>query len=105
MGVNMAGHCISDDAVCRAAAEQEIIRRWYHARVEERRADTTDDSESSRIEVIMKRIGISKDDRPVVASAVELAERTAQPASAVTLPDVTILKGMTAHFLRCSVHM
>lgn len=105
MGVNMAGHCISDDAVCRAAAEQEIIRRWYHARVEERRADTTDDSESSRIEVIMKRMGISKDDRPVVAPAVELAERTAQPASAVQLPDGTILTGKTSDLLGCSAAM
>ena len=27
MGVNMAGNCISDDAVCRRASQQEIIRR------------------------------------------------------------------------------
>ena len=29
MGVNMAGYCISDDAVCCAAARQEILRRYY----------------------------------------------------------------------------
>ena len=29
MGVNMAGYCISDDAVCREAGKQEIIRRYY----------------------------------------------------------------------------
>ena len=38
MGVNMAGYCISDDAACRHAAEQEIIRRYYAALVDERRA-------------------------------------------------------------------
>ncbi|EKC61922.1 protein belonging to Uncharacterized protein family UPF0371, partial [human gut metagenome] len=29
MGVNMAGYFISDDAVCCAAARQEILRRYY----------------------------------------------------------------------------
>ena len=105
MGVNMVGNCISNDSVCAEAAEQEIIRRWYKARVEERRMDTTDDSVSSRIEVIMKRIGISKEDRPVVAPAHEVAERTGQPASAVQLSDGTILTGKTSDLLGCSAAM
>ena len=29
MGVNMAGNCIVDDEVCKEAARQEIIRRYY----------------------------------------------------------------------------
>ena len=29
MGVNMVGFCISDDDVCREAANNEIIRRYY----------------------------------------------------------------------------
>lgn len=105
MGVNMVGNCISDDAVCAAAAKQEIIRRWYKARVEERRVDTPDDSVSSRIEVIMKRIEISKNDRPVVTPATALAEQTGAPASAVQLPDGTILTGKTTELLGCSAAM
>ena len=31
MGVNMAGYCIVDDAACREASREEIIRRWYAA--------------------------------------------------------------------------
>ena len=31
MGVNMAGFCIVDDAACRRASEQEIIRRYYQS--------------------------------------------------------------------------
>ena len=31
MGVNMAGNCIVDDAACREASRQEIIRRYYNA--------------------------------------------------------------------------
>ena len=42
MGVNMAGYCITDDAVCRAAAQQEIIRRYFKAKVEEARAGLGD---------------------------------------------------------------
>lgn len=105
MGVNMVGNCISDDAVCAAAAEQEIIRRWYKARVEERRLDTADHTVSSRIEVIMKRIGISHKDRPVVAPAQEVSNRTGHPASAVQLPDGTILTGKTSDLLGCSAAM
>ncbi len=30
MGVNMVGFAISDDEVCREAARQEILRRYYH---------------------------------------------------------------------------
>src|SRR5699024_12075423 len=40
MGVNLVGACIFDDAVCREAASQEVIRRWFQARVAERRADS-----------------------------------------------------------------
>ena len=29
MGVNMAGNCICDDAVCCEASRQEIVRRYY----------------------------------------------------------------------------
>src|SRR5699024_3073582 len=105
MGVNMAGHCISNDAVCAEAANQEIIRRWYKARVEERRMDTTDHTVSSRIEVIMTRIGISRNDRAVVAPAAEVAHRTGQPASALQLPDETIITGKTSDLLGCSAAM
>ena len=35
----MAGFCISDDEVCRAASKQEVIRRYYKALVAERREE------------------------------------------------------------------
>ena len=34
MGVNMAGNCIVDDEVCRAASRMEILRRYYTAKTE-----------------------------------------------------------------------
>ncbi|MBD3689573.1 DUF1846 domain-containing protein [Nanchangia anserum] len=104
MGVNMAGLCISDDEACREAAKAEIIRRYFHAIVEERKRES-DPDQSQRIAIIMKTLGISPTDRPVVPVAVELAEQTGQPASAIELPDGRIERGKTSELLGCSAAM
>src|SRR5699024_6100887 len=96
---------ISDDAVCAEAAKQEIIRRWYKARVEERRMDTTDHTVSKRIELIMTRVGISRDDRAVVAPAAAVAQRSGQPASAAKLGDGRLVTRKTSDLLGCSAAM
>lgn len=98
MGVNMAGYCISDDAACRHAAEQEIIRRYYKALVEERRADK-DNTESARIANVLRKAEVSTADRPVVAPALEVAEETGKPGAALELPDGTIVTGKTSDLL------
>ncbi|MCF4007682.1 DUF1846 domain-containing protein [Corynebacterium uropygiale] len=104
MGVNMAGYCISDDAACCEAARQEIIRRYYKALVEERRAQS-DDVRSHRAAVVMRKAGVSTTDRAVVGPALELAERTGGPASAIQLADGTIITGKTSPLLGCSAAM
>ena len=104
MGVNMAGFCITDDAVCRAAAQQEIIRRYFKAQVEEARAGLGTE-QSERAAVIMAKAGIKVEDRPVVAPARQRAEETGEPASAVQLHDGTIITGRTAPLLGCSAAM
>ena len=63
MGVNMAGNCISDDEVCRQAACQEIIRRYYRALVTEKR-EVIAPVQSQRIALLMAKVGVSKEDRP-----------------------------------------
>lgn len=98
MGVNMAGYCISDDAACRHAAEQEIIRRYYKALVEERRADK-DNTESARIANVLRKAEVTTADRPVVAPALEVAEETGKPGAALELPDGTIVTGKTSDLL------
>ena len=60
MGVNMAGHCISDDEVCREASRQEVIRRYYKALVAEKR-DIDDPVQSGRIALLMARLGVKKE--------------------------------------------
>lgn len=104
MGVNMAGYCINDDAACCEAARQEIIRRYYKALVEERRAGS-DDTRSHRAAVVMRKAGVSTTDRAVVTPALELAERTGGPASAIQLGDGTIITGKTSPLLGCSAAM
>ena len=104
MGVNMAGFCITDDAVCRAAAQQEIIRRYFKAQVEEARAGLGTE-QSERAAVIMAKDGIKVEDRPVVAPARQRAEETGEPASAMQLHDGTMITGRTAPLLGCSAAM
>ena len=104
MGVNMAGFCITDDAVCRAAAQQEIIRRYFKAQVEEARAGLGTE-QSERAAVIMAKAGIKVEDRPVVAPTRQRAEETGEPASAMQLHDGTMITGRTAPLLGCSAAM
>ncbi|MCF2706545.1 DUF1846 domain-containing protein [Arcanobacterium haemolyticum] len=101
MGVNMAGFAISDDEVCRRASEQEIIRRYYKARVAETR-DELDSTISDRIALLMGKVGISPTDRPVVQPALDKHKKTKGPAAALQLPDGTIITGKTSALLGSS---
>ena len=101
MGVNMNGFCIFDDDACCEASKQEIIRRYYAAACGVRRG-TSEPQELRKIELIMNSIGLSSDDRPVVAKALEKAEKTGGPAVAIELPDGTIITGKTSSLLGAS---
>ena len=101
MGVNMLGFCISDDAVCVEASKQEILRRYYAAACGVRRGDA-DPNEVRKIELIMNSLGLTADDRPVVAAALEKAEQTGAPAVALELNDGRIVTGKTSALLGAS---
>ena len=104
MGVNMAGFAISDnDAVC-AAANQEIIRRYYSALCGVRQG-LSEQSEVTKIELIMNRAGVSAENRPVVKAALDKAEATGAPATAVELPDGALVTGKTSSLLGASSSM
>ena len=98
MGVNMAGNCIIDDDACRAAARQEIIRRYYAARCGVRQG-RAENSEVEKLERIMQKMGLSDEERPVIAAARRRAESTGAPALAVQLPDGQIITGKTSDLL------
>ena len=101
MGVNMAGHCIIDDQVTRDASNQEIIRRYYQALCDKSKGDAGD-AAIQKIELLMKKAGISVSDRPVVAAANIRAEETGNPAAAMEMPDGSIITGKTSSLLGAS---
>ncbi|MBE6739963.1 MAG: DUF1846 domain-containing protein [Ruminococcaceae bacterium] len=104
MGVNMVGCAINDDIVCRNAANQEIIRRYYNALCAERQG-MGEHAEVTKIELLMNQLGISVNDRHVVKAANDKAELSGSPATAIQLDDGRIITGKTSSLLGASSSM
>ena len=104
MGVNMAGNAICNDEACRAAACQEIIRRYYDALCQQRKG-YGEEAPVQKIEILMNQCGISQDDRAVAIAANERAEETNGPAAAIELADGRIITGKTSSLLGASSAM
>lgn len=100
MGVNMVGKCISDDEVCQAAAKAEIIRRYYDAAISVRK-DVLNEDVLNKLETIMNKAGISKEDRLVAVKANELAKKTNEPAVAIEY-NGQIITGKTSKLMGAS---
>ncbi len=98
MGVNMAGNCIVDDEAVCAAANQEIIRRYYAALCNHRQG-ADNQAEINKIDLLLKQSGLSDADRPVLSAAREKAELTGAPAAAIELSDGRIVTGKTSSLL------
>ncbi len=101
MGVNMAGYCIVNDQVVRQASQEEILRRYYAERCRYRRG-RSDGGAVYKIELLMKQLGLTEQDRAVVGPALAVAERTGTPAAAMELPDGKVLTGKTSALLGSS---
>ena len=101
MGVNMVGNCIVDDEAARHASRQEIIRRYYTALCEQKQGKAKDET-IRKLELLMKKAGVTPAERRVVVPALELAEKTGHPAAAMELPDGTIVTGKTSDLLGAS---
>ncbi len=101
MGVNMAGFCIVDDAVCTEASHMEIIRRYYSTLCDVRRGKAKE-SEVYKIELLMKQAKITTDDRRVTVAAKRRAEALGVPTAAIELADGTIITSKTTALLGAS---
>lgn len=104
MGVNMAGKCICDDAVCCEASKQEIIRRYFNT-LDGFFLGHNREEEVYKIELIMNQAGITVNDRKTVTAARELAEKTGAPAAALELDDGRIVTGKTSDLLGATAAM
>ena len=101
MGVNMVGNCIVDDEAARYASRQEIIRRYYAGLVEQKRGKTSEET-VRKLEMLMKKAGVSPDERKVIAPALRRAQETGDAAAAMELSDGTIVTGKTSELLGAS---
>ena len=101
MGVNMAGNCIIDDEACREASRGEIIRRYYAAQCEARKG-LIGKEVVAKIELLMKKSGVTTADRKPVALALKKSEETGAPAVAMELNDGRIITGKTSDLLGAS---
>ncbi len=101
MGVNMAGKCIVDDAVCCEASKQEVIRRYYKALVAAKNGETVQ-NEILSLDLLMKQLGITPTYRKCVPKALEVSEQNGEPAAAMELPDGSLVTGKTSDLLGAS---
>ena len=101
MGVNMAGNCIVDDEVTKEASRQEIVRRYYVAMCDQKQGKATD-SQVMKLEMLMSKAGVTPEQRKVVAPALKKEAETGAPATAMELPDGTIVTGKTSKLLGAS---
>ena len=68
MGVNMVGYGITDDEICRSAAKEEIIRRYFKSLCEYK-LGSCDLETAQRTETIMSELDLRPEDRKVVVHA------------------------------------
>ena len=101
MGVNMAGNCIVDDEITCHASKMEIVRRYYDALCKKKKGLAGAD-EVYKAELIMNQAGIDTSFRAVATHSMAKAEETGEPATAIELPDGTIVTGKTTSLLGAS---
>ena len=95
MGVNMVGFAISDDEVCREAAKQEILRRYYHTACDVKKGNAPR-AELFRMELLLKQAGLEPEQRKVYSAALTRQELTGHPAGAIELRDGRLVTGRTS---------
>lgn len=98
MGVNMVGHCISDDEACRDASKSEIVRRYFKA-TENLKRSGQGKTEVEKLELLMNQAEVDANFNPARQKALELEERTGAPAGAIQLADGSVITGKTSDLM------
>ncbi len=101
MGVNMVGNCIVNDENAREASRQEIIRRYYVALSDLKQGKGQEET-VRKLELLMRKVNATPQDRRVVVPAMETDAQTGNPAAAMELPDGRIIIGKTSDLLGAS---
>ncbi|MDD8012212.1 MAG: DUF1846 domain-containing protein [Acidobacteriota bacterium] len=110
MGVNRAGFGISDDTVVRAAATQEIIRRYFRYQCEFAMG-VVDKDTVERLRLFMENLDVNEESRSVVRPAREAAQEAQRAGkghagifcgAAIELADGTIVTGKNSPLLHAA---
>ncbi len=104
MGVNMAGNCIVDDDAVSLAARKEIVRRYFAA-LRERREGRCGDETVFRLEVLMKRAGMTAESRKAVSVVRDYMKTSERPVVCAELPDGRLVTGRASPLLTASSAM
>lgn len=101
MGVNMISRCISDEQVCREAALDEIIRRYFSAL--NRMVDgLCGEQEVNKLSLLMRQMKITPDRRRTIQAARQRKQETGHTASAIELANGEIVVANSGDLLGCS---
>ena len=110
MGVNRAGFAVTDDAVCREAAKQEIIRRYFRYGCEY--VMGLEEKESvERCKLLMDEVGVGPLDRKVVQPARDAAVEAEKGdkghegifcGAAIELDDGTVITGKNSKVMHAA---
>ncbi len=92
MGVNRVGSAIIDDDVVQEAAKQEIIRRYYALQCDYKKGTTSLEA-AQRGKLIMDEMGLTPEDRPVVAAAINRSLEIKAPVVSIQLEDGRLVTG------------
>ncbi|MEW6441579.1 MAG: DUF1846 domain-containing protein [bacterium] len=113
MGVNRAGFSIIDDAACREASRQEIIRRRFRARCEYAMGFAEEET-VKRTELLMGELGLKPYDRGVVMPARQAAEEAKTSGkgnkgiysgAALAMKDGTIITGKNSPLMHATTSL
>lgn len=98
MGVNMISRCIVNDEIIKKSASMEIIRRYYNSLCDLKLNIGTEKS-VERIEVLLKELNLSKEDRKVTLAALEKSEKEKVNVVSIELPNGKIITGKESKLL------
>ena len=98
MGVNMIGSCMCDEEACCRAARAEIIRRHYAALCKLAEGDGSE-AEVNKTLLLMKKAGITTDDRRCTVAARQRKAKSGVASSAIELHDGILISAETSPLL------
>ena len=98
MGVNMVGFCISDDDVCREAANNEVIRRYYTGLCNLAEGEDNE-AEVNKLSLLLKQANLATEYRRVTVAAKQREASSDEYAAAMELPDGTVITASQSSLL------